>query len=153
MTMIHELKPQYRLKRRKRVGRGGKRGTYSGHGLKGQKARAGAKMKAMEREFILRLPKQRGVKFQSYLPEVTVINLANLEERFSPGETVSPKTLAEKGFIQRSKENTPIKILGKGSLRKKLSFSGVALSRVAKEYIESHGGTIRHPQKESARKS
>ena len=42
---IHELKPDHPRKHRKRVGRGGKRGTFSGKGTKGQKSRAGASVK------------------------------------------------------------------------------------------------------------
>lgn len=38
---LHELKPKHKAKKKKRVGRGGKRGTFSGRGVKGQKARAG----------------------------------------------------------------------------------------------------------------
>ena len=41
---IHQVKPKTRLKTKKRVGRGGKKGTYSGRGVKGQKARAGHKL-------------------------------------------------------------------------------------------------------------
>ena len=41
---IHELKPKHKTKGRMRVGRGGKKGTYSGRGNKGQSARAGRKM-------------------------------------------------------------------------------------------------------------
>ena len=37
---IHELKPNHKRKTGKRIGRGGKRGTYSGRGVKGQKSRA-----------------------------------------------------------------------------------------------------------------
>ena len=34
---LHDLKKEYTQKGKKRVGRGGKRGTTSGHGTKGQK--------------------------------------------------------------------------------------------------------------------
>ena len=56
---LHELKPVYKTLRKKRVGRGGKRGTYSGRGQKGQGARAGRKIRPAERDFIQRLPKLR----------------------------------------------------------------------------------------------
>jgi len=57
---LHELKPIHKLKKRKRVGRGGKKGTYSGRGIKGQKSRAGRKLKPAIRELIKRYPKIRG---------------------------------------------------------------------------------------------
>jgi large subunit ribosomal protein L15 len=62
---LHELKPRHKLKKKKRVGRGGKRGTYSGRGQKGQLARAGRKLKPIVREIIKRYPKLRGYKFKA----------------------------------------------------------------------------------------
>jgi len=61
---LHQLKPTVKQKRAKRVGRGGKRGTYSGRGQKGQKSRAGARIRPGFRggdNPIWKLfPKQRG---------------------------------------------------------------------------------------------
>jgi large subunit ribosomal protein L15 len=61
---LHEIKPTHKLKKRKRVSRGGKRGTYSGRGQKGQLSRAGRKLKPLIREIIKRYPKLRGYKFK-----------------------------------------------------------------------------------------
>ncbi len=58
---LHTLQPIYKLKAKKRVGRGGSRGTYSGRGQKGQKARSGHKIRPAERDLIQRLPKLRGI--------------------------------------------------------------------------------------------
>src|SRR4030043_532865 len=55
-----QMKPKHKLKKKKRVGRGGKRGTYSGKGIKGQKSRAGRKMVPVIRELIKKYPKLRG---------------------------------------------------------------------------------------------
>lgn len=57
---IHQLKPIHKPKKKKRVGRGGKKGTYSGKGMKGQKSRAGKRFKPMIRELIKRYPKLKG---------------------------------------------------------------------------------------------
>ena len=61
---IHQLKPSKIKKQRKRIGRGGKRGTYSGKGIKGQMSRSGKKPRATfaggDTTFAKRLPKQRG---------------------------------------------------------------------------------------------
>ena len=62
---LHEIKPIHKVKKPKRVGRGGKRGTYSGRGQKGQKSRAGHKMKPVVRELVKRYPKLRGYKFKA----------------------------------------------------------------------------------------
>ncbi|RMD60235.1 ribosomal protein L15 family protein, partial [Candidatus Parcubacteria bacterium] len=75
---LHELQPATRRKKKKRVGRGGKRGTYSGRGMKGQKARAGRKIRPASRDLILRIPKRRGVKNKPLGEKPVVINLADL---------------------------------------------------------------------------
>ena len=59
---LHEIKPTHKLKTKKRVGRGGKKGTYSGRGVKGQKSRAGAKIRPEIRDLIKKMPKKRGYK-------------------------------------------------------------------------------------------
>lgn len=57
---LHTLQPLHALKDKKRIGRGGKRGTYSGRGQKGQRSRAGRKIRPALRDLIQRLPKLRG---------------------------------------------------------------------------------------------
>jgi len=59
---LHQLSPKHKSKKRKRVGRGGKRGTYCGRGMKGQKSRAGAKFVPIIRGLIKRYPKLRGYR-------------------------------------------------------------------------------------------
>ena len=61
---LHDLKPNYKSKEKKRVGRGGKKGTYSGKGMKGQKSRAGRKLEPPVRGLIKRYHKLRGYKFK-----------------------------------------------------------------------------------------
>ena len=63
---LQDIKPRNKPKRKKRVGRGGKRGTYSGKGLKGQKSRAGAKIRPELRDFIKKVPKLKGYNFKRY---------------------------------------------------------------------------------------
>lgn len=59
---LHELQPLHPAKNEKRIGRGGKRGTTSGRGTKGQKARSGHRIRPAERDLIQQLPKLRGFK-------------------------------------------------------------------------------------------
>ena len=59
---LHEVVPIHKNKSKKRIGRGGKRGTYSGRGMKGQKSRAGHKISPAIRDLLQRTPKLRGVK-------------------------------------------------------------------------------------------
>lgn len=62
---LHELRPKHKIKKAKRIGRGGKRGTYSGRGMKGQKSRAGARFEPIIRGLIKRYPKLRGYRFKA----------------------------------------------------------------------------------------
>ncbi|GAI13330.1 unnamed protein product [marine sediment metagenome] len=146
---LHQLKPKHKLKKKKRVGRGGKRGTYSGRGLKGQRSRAGRKFKPAIRGLIKRYPKLRGYKFKIIRPKPAVVNIEILEKKFKAADTVTPKVLIEKRLIRRIKGRLPkVKILGtraqrKGKLTKKLIIEGCQVSKSAREEIEKAGGTIK----------
>ncbi len=137
---LNQLTTKIKNKSKKRVGRGGKRGTYSGRGLKGQKARAGRKLKPELREIIKRIPKKRGYRFKSIKPAVEVVNLGKIESKFKDGEKVNPQILKEMKLI--GKEKLKVRILGMGKLTKKLTFSGCEVSNSAKEKIEKAGGSI-----------
>lgn len=129
---LHQLKPNHPGRKSQRVGRGGKRGTTSGRGTKGQKARAGHKIRPMEREILKRIPKLRGYKFKSFRPKPEVVNLSTISKKFSAGQEVSPKTLQALGLIRRIKGEVPkVKILGDGELSHKLVFKDVKFSRSA----------------------
>jgi len=142
---LHQLKPIHKLKKPKRVGRGGKRGTYCGRGIKGQRARAGRKLQPIIRELIKRYPKMRGYrsKVKSQKSKLAVFNLEILEKRFNAGEKVSPQVLLEKKIISRIKGKLPeIKILGKGEIKKPLTVENCKVSKQAKEKIEKAGGKV-----------
>lgn len=143
----HEINPIHKSKKRKRVGRGGKRGTYSGKGMKGQMSRAGKRLKPVIRELIKRYPKLRGYRFKSKFKQqrvnLQIINLEKLEKNFSSEEKVNPQVLLEKKLIRRMKGKTPlVKILGKGDLTKKLIVENCQVSKGAEEKIKKAGGTI-----------
>jgi len=145
---LHELKPIHKRKKRKRVGRGGKGGTYAGRGIKGQKARAGKRLKPVIRELIKRYPKLRGyrqkLKIKNEKLKITVLNLEVLEKKFNSGEKVTPKILLEKRIIHKIKGRIPkVKILGRGELTKKLIIEGCQVSKQAKEKIKKVGGLIK----------
>ena len=141
---LYQLKPIHKSKKRKRVGRGGKRGTYAGRGVKGQRARAGRRLKPVIRELIKRYPKLRGYKFKKQAFKPAIINIETLEKKFKSGEIVDPKILLEKKLIRRIKGKVPkVKILAKGKLTKKLIIEGCQVSKSAREIIEKAGGQIK----------
>ncbi len=141
---LYQLKPIHKTKKPKRIGRGGKRGTYSGRGIKGQKSRAGRKFKPAIRELIKRYPKLRGYKFKPLEEKFAIINVDVLEKKFKAGEQVSPKILLEKKLIRKIKGKMPkVKILGKGELTKALIIENCFVSKSAKEKIKKTSGEIK----------
>ena len=141
---IHELKLAAR-KDKKKIGRGGKRGTYSGRGNKGQKARSGGNVDPLfeggRSSLVERLKKLRG--FKAVYAKKQNVNLSDLEKNFKAGETVSIDTLVKAGVLSRIESKDGVKILGGGELKKKLSIDkDILLSKTAQAAIEKAGGTI-----------
>lgn len=141
---IHQVKPKTKSRHGKYIGRGGKRGTYSGRGIKGQKARAGRKMRPEIRDMIKKLPKKRGYRFKSFRENAVIVNLNILNNNFADNSEITPKILTEHGFIKRLGGKIPaIKILGGGKIEKKFSVSGCLISKSAKDKIEKAGGYVK----------
>ena len=141
---LHQLRPIHKPKRKKRVGRGGKRGTYAGRGIKGQKARAGRKLKPIIRELIKKYPKLRGYRFKKVKIKPAIVNIETLEKKFQNGDLITPEVLLERKIISKIKGKLPqVKILAKGKLTKKLIIEGCQISKSAKEKIEKVGSTIK----------
>lgn len=139
---LHDIQPKTKRKKSKRVGRGATRGTYSGKGIKGQKARSGRKMRPEMRDIIKKIHKKRGYRFASIQDKPAIINLEKLHV-FSEGEKITPKILVEKKMIRLVGGKVPVvKILGSGDIKKKLTFSGCFFSKEAKNKIEKAGGKI-----------
>lgn len=141
---IHNLKRKNKNKRSVAVGRGGTRGKTSGRGTKGQNARAGRKKRPEMRDVIKRLPKNRGYFFKSLNSKAFPVNLSRIEAIFSAGDTVSPKTLEQKGIIKSFSGELPrVKILATGEITKKVIISSCDVSASAKTKIESVGGSVK----------
>ena len=111
-----------------RVGRGGKRGTTSGRGTKGQKSRSGHVIRPAERDLLIRLPKLRGYRNKSISDKIRGLNIGVLEKM--DGSEFSSANL---GLV---------KILASGELKKKISIKGLTVSKSAKEKIEKAGGSV-----------
>jgi len=139
---IHQVKSSKKAKK-KIVGRGGKRGTYSGRGVKGQKARAGRKLEPPIRGIIKKYHKLRGYNFNSKDKGIAIVNLKDINDNFKENEVVSPETLLEKKMIRRASGKKPeVKILGKGEINKSLKIKDCLLSEAAKNKIEKAKGSI-----------
>lgn len=141
---IHQLTLKKR-KPKKTVGRGGKRGTYSGRGNKGQKARSGASVDPLfeggRSSLTERLKKVRG--FKSRNAKKSVVKTFDLEKNFKDGDVVSVETLIAAKIISKKDSKDGVKILTVGEITKKLTIdSGLLLSQSAKDAIIKAGGTI-----------
>lgn len=142
------MKPSKSAQTKRRIGRGGKRGKTSGRGMKGQKARAGNSMRPEMRDIIKKLPKRRGYgknRAKTVVPHrgYQAVNLDQLSEHFADGAEITPRALLDTGLISRQGGRLPkVKVLARGDLTKKLSFSRVATSKEARSQIEKAGGTI-----------
>jgi large subunit ribosomal protein L15 len=140
---VHQIK--FKLKKSKRVGRGGKKGNYSGKGMKGQKSRAGHRIRPALRDVILKLPKKRGFKNIKIQKKIFETNLKLINEKFKNNEVVNFKTLQKKKIIKipKSVKNFKIKILGQGDLNKSLIFDrNLIFSKSAFEKLEKSGSKI-----------
>jgi len=151
---LNELKPTTKSKSRKRIGRGGKRGSYSGKGIKGQKSRTGVSFtpgfRGGNAPIWKLFPKKRGatkkveIKHRTFRVKYSKpknINLSELELNFKDGDFITPKALINSGLI--ADRRSGIKVLGGGELSKKLIFIGVSVSGSARTKIEKTGGTIK----------
>ena len=140
---IHQIKRNTPNKNKKTVGRGGKRGKTSGKGTKGQNARAGRKFRPAMRDAIKKLPKLRGYNFNSIQTKPETINLSQISLVASEGAVLTPVSLVELGLVSLQGGKFPkIKILGNGSIDKKVTVSGCDISASAKAKIEAVGGSV-----------
>ncbi len=139
------LQSPYVRENAKRVGRGGKRGKTSGRGTKGQKARAGHRMRPEMRDIIKKIPKRRGFgknrgrTVNDGRLDTTAVSLLSLVLAFTDGEEVTPAALRAKGLVRRGKS---IKILGSGKLDRKLIIKDCAVSLPARASIAEAGGSV-----------
>jgi large subunit ribosomal protein L15 len=141
---LHELKRKHKNKDKKRIGRGGKKGTTSGKGAKGQKSRAGRKMVPIIRELIKRYPKLKGYRSFRVEDTTAVINLGVLETHTIDGEIINPENLVKKGLVNKVKGKIPeVKLLGTGTITKKIIVEKCKISKSAKEAIEKAGGSVK----------
>jgi large subunit ribosomal protein L15 len=143
---LHNLKPaENSTKTRKRIGRGqgsGKGGTAT-RGHKGQKSRSGYSRKIGFEGG--QMPLQRRVPKYGFTnisrKEFKGINIETLEKLADKKglTTIDIDTLIDAGLI---KKNSLVKILGNGTLTKKLEVKAHAFSKAAIKAIESVEGTV-----------
>ena len=139
---LHELSPvpgSNPKAFRKGRGNGSGNGKTAGRGQKGQWSRSGGGVRVGfeggQMPLVRRLPK-RGFN-NIFAKPLEAVNVSALE-KFEDGAVVSVEELLEKGIL--SKCEYGVKILGNGSITKKLTVKANAFSESAKAKIEEAGG-------------
>lgn len=141
---LHELAPAAGSKKtRTRRGRGlgSGLGKTAGRGQKGQNSRSGGGVRSGfeggQMPLYRRLPK-RGFK-NVFAKEYAEVNISQLN-RFEDGATVDPVALIEMGILKNVRDG--IRILGNGTLEKKLTVIANGFTKTAEERIVAAGGKV-----------
>ena len=127
---------------RKRVGRGpgSGHGKTASRGSKGAQSRSGFRFKrgfeGGQTPLHRRVPK-RGFH-NPFRVEYAIVNLDTLGEVFDAGSEVTPELLRERGLVRKA--NSPVKVLGRGEIAKKLTVRAHKFSGSAAEKIVAAGG-------------
>ncbi|MEW6743010.1 MAG: 50S ribosomal protein L15 [Planctomycetota bacterium] len=134
-----------RRRRARRIGRGvgSGWGKTSGRGQKGQRARSGwsgwggkVGHEGGQMPLYRRLPK-RGFTNTPFRVRYEVVNVGDLQ-RFADGTEVDLVAVQEAGIVARC--GVRLKVLGAGTLERKLTVKAERFSATAKEKIEAAGG-------------
>ncbi len=139
---LHELKKNEGATFRKKIvgrGPGSGLGKTSGRGQKGQNARSGGGVSPVfeggQLPLYRRLPK-RGFSNHDFKTVYAVINVGDLNV-FNDGDVVTPALLKEKGIVKKQLDG--IKVLGNGTLEKKITIQAHRFSSSALRKIEESG--------------
>lgn len=140
---LHDMTPRPgSTKDRKRVGRGpgSGNGKTAGRGHKGAGSRSGFKSKRNfeggQMPLVRRIPKRGFTNI--FRVEFSIVNVGQLE-RFPEGSEITPELLLAEGVIRKLAGG--VKVLGEGSLTRKLTVRAHKFSKKALEVIQAAGGT------------
>ncbi len=140
---LHTMYPNpgaTKVAKRKGQGVGSGNGKTAGKGHKGQNARSGGGVRpgfeGGQLPLFRRLPK-RGFTNAKFKTEYAVINLSDLND-FEENTEITPELLKDMGILKNQLDG--VKVLGNGTLEKKLTVKAHKFSKVAKEQIEKLGG-------------
>jgi large subunit ribosomal protein L15 len=147
MSMTHEITstvPRFKKSQRKGRGESSGRGKTSGRGNKGSKARVGTYIKrgyeGGQTPIFRRFPK-RGFSNVNFARRFHIVNLQDLD-RFDDGATIDAAMLKDAGLIPDLTQ--PVKILGQGTVSKKLTILAGWYSKSAHARITEAGGSAQN---------
>ncbi|MBI4064046.1 MAG: 50S ribosomal protein L15 [Elusimicrobia bacterium] len=141
---LSTLKPARGSKHRRKIlgrGEGSGHGQTSTRGMKGQRSRSGdgrrMGFEGGQMPLLRRIPK-RGFNNAVFKKHYAIVNLNLLDKIFASGDQITPEELHNRGIIRDP--GLRVKILGEGSLTKKLHVAVHAASRSAEQAITKAGG-------------
>ena len=140
---LENLPKTNEFKARKRVGRGpgSGMGKTSTRGENGQKSRSGASIKPWfqggQSPLYRRIPK-RGFNNKNFAVRYATINLSDLNNFFNDGDVVTPEILFERRILKKGLNG--VKVLGNGTLEKKLTIKANRFTSAAVTKINDAGG-------------
>ncbi len=141
LSAFKPSKSSRRSKRRVGRGEGSGWGKTAGRGHKGQKARAGGSIargfEGGQMPLARRIPKWG---FTNIFKKNFVICNVSALNAFKDGDVVDKETLAGKGMVRKS--HYPLKVLGDGELKVKLTVKAHRFTRSAEEKIKASGGQV-----------
>ncbi len=143
MRRLQHLRPAKgatKVSLRRGRGKGSGTGGTSGKGHKGQRARAsiqpwfeGGQMP------IQRRMSHKGFNNTRFARKFQIVNVERLA-RFDADSVVTPDIMKNAGLV--SSRFRPVKILGKGELKRALTVCAHSFSSTAEEMIKSAGGSV-----------
>lgn len=149
MVKLNELKPNKGATfARKHAGRGmgSGKGKQAGKGTKGQKSRTGVSIGGFEggqMPLYRRMPKRGFTNIHALT--FCEINLGQLQAAFDAKKLdakkpVTVEALVEAGLVRRAHDG--VRLLGTGTLKTKIDFTGMYATKTAREAVEKLGGSI-----------
>lgn len=140
---LHTINPTNARLPKKRVGRGGKRGTTSGKGTKGQRSRSGHRIRPAARDIVLKFPKLRGVGNSRRAIPATIVKTGDIPALLAKAQSamLTREVLASLKRIRDAKAR--VKVVSNGKLSSAVSISGIPITKGAKQEILKAGGTVK----------
>ncbi len=122
---INDLKLKTSRKKKKIIGRGGKKGTYCGRGMNGQKSRSGGNVNPLfeggRSTLTDHMKKKRG--FTSLKNKPTIIRFSQIAKNFEDGAEITLESLVKKNLVKRMFVKKGVKIVGPKKGKEKFSFA------------------------------
>jgi large subunit ribosomal protein L15 len=144
MSLVAQL-PKIIAKSQKRVGRGygmGKGGHTSGRGTKGYTSRVGSKVplwfEGGQLPLVKRLPMNRGKSRMNVITpsaEISLTVLNNMKADVVTLETLKLEKIIDKRYAKA-------KVIGNGTINRKVTLQGIPATKSAQSAIEQAGGSV-----------